>query len=227
MNRIRRNLSYANVTATLALVFAMSGGALAAKHYLLSSTKQISPKVLNSLATSNKAQFNKLIKTATAGSALTAGHATSADSATKATSAGSATSATHAISADAATSATEASRLGGQPASAYARAAPLGPLSAGLENGWGNAGSGFGPATYQVDSFGVVHLFGSVKIGVGSTSSFTTLPEGLRPGFDIEEPVAVAGPSVGEVEIETDGKVKPLVSTTFVDLDGVTFLAAP
>ena len=46
---IRRHLSYANVTATLALVFAMSGGALAASHYLITSTKQIKPSVLSSL----------------------------------------------------------------------------------------------------------------------------------------------------------------------------------
>jgi hypothetical protein len=45
----RRPINYANVTATLALVFSMSGGALAAKHYLLTSTKQINPKVLKSL----------------------------------------------------------------------------------------------------------------------------------------------------------------------------------
>ena len=35
MNPIRRHLSYANVTATMALVFAMSGSALAAKRYLI------------------------------------------------------------------------------------------------------------------------------------------------------------------------------------------------
>jgi hypothetical protein len=46
---IRRHLSYANITATLALVFAMSGGALAAKHYLINSTGQINPKVLKKL----------------------------------------------------------------------------------------------------------------------------------------------------------------------------------
>ncbi len=46
---MRRRLSYANITATLALVFAMSGGALAANHYLISSTKQINPKVLKKL----------------------------------------------------------------------------------------------------------------------------------------------------------------------------------
>jgi len=49
MNSIRRHLSYANVAATLALVFSMSGGALAATHYLITSTKQINPKVLKKL----------------------------------------------------------------------------------------------------------------------------------------------------------------------------------
>jgi hypothetical protein len=44
-----KGFSYANITATLALVFAMSGGALAANHYLIHSTKQISPKVLKKL----------------------------------------------------------------------------------------------------------------------------------------------------------------------------------
>jgi hypothetical protein len=46
---LRSRLTYANVVATLALVFAMSGGALAATHYLITSTKQISPKVLKKL----------------------------------------------------------------------------------------------------------------------------------------------------------------------------------
>jgi hypothetical protein len=48
-SRIRKRFTYANVAMTLALVFAMSGGAFAAKHYLISSTKQISPKVLSAL----------------------------------------------------------------------------------------------------------------------------------------------------------------------------------
>ncbi|HEY4997351.1 MAG TPA: hypothetical protein VII03_05095 [Solirubrobacteraceae bacterium] len=46
---MRRRLSYANVVSTLALVLAMSGGALAASHYLINSTKQINPKVLKKL----------------------------------------------------------------------------------------------------------------------------------------------------------------------------------
>ncbi len=47
--RLRRHMSYANVVATFALVFAMSGGALAASKYLITSTKQIKPSVVASL----------------------------------------------------------------------------------------------------------------------------------------------------------------------------------
>jgi hypothetical protein len=50
LSRIRSNLSYANIAATLALVFAMSGGAYAVGKFLITSTKQISPKVLKTLA---------------------------------------------------------------------------------------------------------------------------------------------------------------------------------
>jgi hypothetical protein len=46
---IRKRFTYANVAMTLALVFAMTGGAYAAKQYLISSTKQISPRVLKQL----------------------------------------------------------------------------------------------------------------------------------------------------------------------------------
>ena len=49
LSAIRSRLTYANVAVTLALVFAMTGGAYAANHYLITSTKQISPKVLKSL----------------------------------------------------------------------------------------------------------------------------------------------------------------------------------
>ncbi|HEY5261420.1 MAG TPA: hypothetical protein VIJ33_04865, partial [Solirubrobacteraceae bacterium] len=46
---IRRRFTYANVALTLALVFAMTGGAYAAKRYVITSTKQIGPTVLKQL----------------------------------------------------------------------------------------------------------------------------------------------------------------------------------
>jgi Collagen triple helix repeat (20 copies) len=50
---IRKRFTYTNVAMTLALVFAMTGGAYAAKHYVITSTKQISPKVLTALKGEN------------------------------------------------------------------------------------------------------------------------------------------------------------------------------
>jgi hypothetical protein len=49
-SRIRKHVTYTNVALTVALVFAMTGGAYAAGKYLITSTKQISPKVLKALA---------------------------------------------------------------------------------------------------------------------------------------------------------------------------------
>jgi Collagen triple helix repeat (20 copies) len=49
-SKISRRVTYANVAATLAVLFAMSGGAYAAGRYLITSTKQISPKVLKALS---------------------------------------------------------------------------------------------------------------------------------------------------------------------------------
>jgi hypothetical protein len=53
LSRIGGHLTYANVAATLALLFAMSGGAMAARHFLITSTKQISPQVLHALKGKN------------------------------------------------------------------------------------------------------------------------------------------------------------------------------
>lgn len=46
---IGRRLTYANVAVTVAVVFAMSGGAYAASKVLITSTKQIKPSVLKQL----------------------------------------------------------------------------------------------------------------------------------------------------------------------------------
>jgi hypothetical protein len=70
-SRIRRRFTYANVAVTLALVLAMSGGAYAANRFLITSTRQISPKVLKAL----KGADGKLGATGPAGPAGATGPA--------------------------------------------------------------------------------------------------------------------------------------------------------
>jgi uncharacterized membrane protein len=44
-----KHISYANITATVALVFAMTGTGFAASHYIITSTSQIKQSVLAKL----------------------------------------------------------------------------------------------------------------------------------------------------------------------------------
>jgi hypothetical protein len=54
-SRILKRVNYANVAATLAVLFAMTGGALAASKYVITSTKQIKPSVLAQIKGKNGA----------------------------------------------------------------------------------------------------------------------------------------------------------------------------
>jgi hypothetical protein len=49
LSAIRSRLTFTNAAITVALLFAMTGGAYAAKKYVITSTKQISPSVLKAL----------------------------------------------------------------------------------------------------------------------------------------------------------------------------------
>ncbi len=49
LRKTRKHFTYANVAMTVALVFAMTGGAYAASKYVITSTKQIKPGVLKQL----------------------------------------------------------------------------------------------------------------------------------------------------------------------------------
>jgi len=49
LKTVRRNFNATTFIAVLALVFSMAGGALAAKHYVITSTKQIKPSVRKAL----------------------------------------------------------------------------------------------------------------------------------------------------------------------------------
>jgi Collagen triple helix repeat (20 copies) len=205
---MRRHLSYANVAATLALVFAMSGGALAANSYLINSTKQINPKVLKKLkGNSGKAGANG---------------APGANGATGATGA---------------TGPQGKEGPGGKegqpgkdasiPAVTWSALTPI--------NGWSEYGGGWGEPSYTKDVDGFVHLSGALS-GSGKTSSeFAILPAGFRPtrATDIWLRASSTNgsfdPQLVDIVITSGGEIYAYngagATDSFVSLEGVSFYA--
>jgi hypothetical protein len=122
---MRRHISYANVTATLALFFALAGGTYAATQLPKNSVGSTQVKA-NALSGSD-IKNNSIKGADVLESSLTqVPSAKKADSATSATTAGSAARATTADSATTAATAANANRLGGLDANTYKLRCPSG-----------------------------------------------------------------------------------------------------
>jgi hypothetical protein len=140
----------------------------------------------------------------------------------------------HARSADVATS------LGSAAASVFATKSDLAPVPVAplaLHDGWSSigAGAGAGPARAYRDQFGVVHLAGLIG-RVGSDSVALTLPDDLRPAYELEFPAVcdlpglIFNPEPGIVFVGADGEVRPIPTSGAdcyerLSLDGISFRA--
>jgi len=196
----RRHLNYANVVATLALVFAMSGGALAAKHYLINSTKQINPKVLKKL----KGNAGKTGATGATGAPGKEGPAGKEGPPNP-----------NAVSAKNAEHATIADSL---------PAPTVHELSFGT--GWGVSGFVARKPAYSKDAQGYVHLQGAAARSSGTGVTIGTLPSGFRPTELVYLTVYTAFDHLGTIVIDEEGNISfRSGETSFVSLEGVTFLA--
>ena len=208
---MRPKLTYANVVATLALFIAMGGASAFAATQLaknsvgakqLKKNSVITAKIKNEAITAAKVKNGTLTGTQINSSTL-----------------GSVPAATNA------TNAANASQLGGQSPSSYARTElePVHYVGA-LVGDPAFAGSceNYDPTIresigFYKDSFGIVHLVGSGKNCLGE---MFTLPEGFRPA----KVVAVTG-KVEEIVVGFTGEVICL-GTSAAELDGITFRAA-
>lgn len=126
MSRLRGNLTYANVTATLALFLVLAGGSAIAAKQLLPKNSVGTAQLKNGAVTGAKIKDGSVtgakVQVASLGTVPSAARASSADTATNANRAATADragTADRAASADTATSAANAAALGGVPASRY------------------------------------------------------------------------------------------------------------
>ncbi len=136
---------------------------------------------------------------------------------------GSVPSASQALHASAADNAT---RLGGNPASAYALADQSAYTQTALQPGYTNFGNGYAPIGYLKDTVGFVHLHGTMNCESGTSVAFT-LPAGYRPATWLLSSIGLAPPgTTGRVDIAPNGNIWITSSASAVcGLDGITFLA--
>jgi hypothetical protein len=98
-----------------------------------------------------------------------------------------------------------------------------------LEPGWSVYGEPYSDPAYAKDRFGFVHLRGLAKAGGrGKSNPLMFLPEGFRPGHQMEVVVACAEGVPCEAVIEKDGRVWfETWNPGWVSLDSLLFAAAP
>jgi hypothetical protein len=198
---MRPKLSYANVTATLALIIAVGGASAFAATQLAKNSvgaKQLKKNAVTNAKIKNGAVTGAKIKLSTLGTVPSAGHASSADSA-------------------AALAPPEPVHFIGIPGE---------PL---FESGYANYGFEYGATGFYRDRDCTVHLLGVAR-GPSGQQAFR-LPAAYAPPQRVFEPTAIAGvEEPGVVDISTAGDVVPRTETggpiTIFGLDGVTFRAA-
>jgi hypothetical protein len=204
---MRTHITYANVAATLALVFSMSGGALAARHYLLNSASQINPKLLRSLRGSTGPSG----ATGPAGAQGTPGAAGATGRQGPPGPEG---------------------REGREGRAAALPAVTWLPLE--LEGKWEPAGIGSQTLEVTKDAQGFVHLRGAMEGRGGVTPRFADLPPGFRPANEDVWLRAQAengnnDPHLVDIEVKDGGEMDvingPGSNDSFVSLEGLTFFA--
>ena len=94
----------------------------------------------------------------------------------------------------------------------------------GFSNGWSDYGSGYTPAAFWKDPFGVVHIQGFITGGSVGATAFT-LPVAYRPSTTHIFSGLSSGPdTVAQIEVTTSGQVCPATGVNgWVTLNGITF----
>jgi hypothetical protein len=205
VGRLRARLTYANVTASLALFVALGGGAYAAA--TLPKNSVGTPQLKNNAVTAKKVKNGAVTKTKIGKNAVDGskvkdasltgadinlatlpkvGSATNADNAAHAGAADTATNAGHATAADNATHAGTADNIAPPEAWHEIGAAGEPPFLGGSAN-YGPSGIGSSlteTVGFYKDKEGVVHLKGMIKTAPSGTLSgaLFNLPAGYRPG---------------------------------------------
>jgi hypothetical protein len=223
IRRVRKRLSYANVTATVALFVALGGAAYAGSKI---ATSDIKSGAVTSKKLAKNAVRTKHIATKAVTEPKIANNAVS-DRTIRNNAVGQTEIAAAAVGT-------------GELADESVTSSKLAPIEdvhlvggagePGFGAGFGNFGGVFTPVGFYKDPFGIVHLQGLAS--GPQTGTVFTLPDGYRPGTTHYMNVATSSPSssganyVGRLSIDTAGNVSELDGGgSFVSLENIEFRA--
>jgi hypothetical protein len=217
IRRAASRLSYANVTATVAVFIALSSGAWAAINVGRNdiTAREIAKKAVGTSELKDDKAKGRDIDESSLGKVPSAAVADSAATATSASTATNANALGGIGPSGYVTTPTEPTRLVGTPGNpAYEH---------------GSAYRGFGAeAGFFKDQLGIVHLQGDITPPTSAATIFT-LPPGYRPthgGASGPQFAVRADGSIGVVEVRSDGRVGALQTyTNHLSLNGLTFRA--
>ena len=221
---LRSHASYANVAATLALVLAMAGGAVAAKSTINGkeikkgtiTAKQIKKKTLTGKQVKPDSLKGTQIKESTLGQVPSALNADGANTAVQAE------------------SANDAAQLGGDPATSFVQKSEgfhtVGATDEPAFQSGFNAGL-LSDVQFWKDGDGMVHLRGNTTSGTANDGDpIFTLPPGYRPVTPYADfVVAGAVGTFNTLSINASGEVFWFAGTgdrTYTSLEGVEFPAS-
>jgi hypothetical protein len=217
LKQISRHFTYANVMSSIA-VFLMLGGATAfaaskigpnqLKANSVKTGKIVKEAVTTSKLKNGAVGETKIAKDAVTGEKVKDGSLTGSD-----------------INASTLGTVPNAEKLGGTPASGYAKSQLPDPTIPTLVGTW-KTEPGRAPASFYKDSFGIVHLEGVVE-GGGTFSEIFSLPSGFRPSQSANFLVyGNASTPAGIFIDDEDGEVALLGGDdAFISLYGITFRA--
>jgi hypothetical protein len=138
------------------------------------------------------------------------------------------------VNSDAKVANLNADKIDGKDSTQFQPAGAPVPQDLSLAGGWIRYSVDYGTPAFYEDAEGMVHLEGAIRCTTPDSGCgvVAVLPEGSRPAHELDLPIVAAGPTLGTLSVQPDGRIgvtdpSPGSSKVelFASLEGVAFRA--